>query len=106
MNEQLFRDYIADLSGLELEHLKQIIDEQIQIDYEKKDNFMLHDTLDDYLYVVYFENGTYHSFCKGKDAYERDKEDDAVKVVRKSKDLFPTIEILLEKNNEQERVRH
>lgn len=98
--EQIF-DFniaIAQYQGTDLTKLKELIEEKIQEDYHRKENFMLHDRIDDYIYLVYYLDNEYHYYYKGKDAYdEYIKNVEAVKIVRKSKDLFPTFETLIEK---------
>lgn len=93
-----FNKGIENFVGTDLTELKKLIELKIQEDYDRKENFMLHDRIDDYIYVVYYIDGEYHSYCKGCDAYERYMRDaDAVSIKRKTKDLFPVYEDLIEK---------
>lgn len=100
MNAELIniKESLTKLSGTDLEYVKVLVDEQIEAAYYQKENFMLHEKLDDYFYEVYYNDGTYHLFCTGKQGYdEYVKNEKAVRIVRKSKDLFYTRETLLEK---------
>ena len=84
-------------SESDLLYLKSIIDSQIEQNYYRKENFMFHDSLDEYLYVVNFEND-YHTYSTGKKAYDVFIENsDALNITRKTKDLFPTFELLMER---------
>ena len=94
-----FRQNISAYSGTDLTDLKKMIDEKIQEDYNRKENFMLHDRTDDYIYIVHYDDGSYHFWCKGADAYERYINDpEAVRISRKTKDLFPVYEDLIRKD--------
>ena len=93
-----FNSNISQFAGTDLEELKKLIDIKIREEQERAENFMLHDWTDNYIYVVYYLNGEYHYYCKGKEAYKRYLNDaDAIKVARKTKDLFPNYETILEK---------
>lgn len=95
-----FYSTLSAYKGVELEELKRIIDRKIIDDYERKENFMLHNQIDDYIYIVYFADGSQHYFCKGRDAYERYMKDStAIRVARKTKDLYPVYEDLMVKEN-------
>lgn len=57
-----------------------------------------HDNVDDYIYIVHYSDGHTHMTCKGKESYtEYMASDDAVMLERKTKDLFPTYQTLLQK---------
>ena len=90
-------DRFTKLTGTELIRLKELIDARIEEVYDFKCNFMIHDRLDNYIYVVRFVDGDHHYYVKGNEAYHRFLEDDAISVERKTKDLFPTVELLLKK---------
>ena len=85
------------LTGTELLRLKDLIDQRIKEVYDFKCNFMIHDQIDNYIYIVNMADGEYHYYIKGDEAYKRFLEDDAVSIERKTKDLFPIIELLLKK---------
>lgn len=89
---------LTKLSGADLENVKDLVDEQIEKEYNKKENFMLHDRIDEYIYRVYYKNGNRDSFCVGRKAYDAYiQDDDIVSLYRITKDLFPTQELLLQK---------
>ena len=85
------------LTALELDQLKKLIDGRIAETYDWKENFMTHTDFDNYIYIVYFEDGGHHFYFKGAEAYKRYLEDDAIMVDRKTKDLFPIYETILVK---------
>lgn len=94
------------LNGHDLLALKEMVEDQIQYAKHLKENFYLNNTADDYIYIVHYRNGKYHYVFKGAEAYnEYMGNDKAWKLERKSKELFPTYESLLEKNYGKERVR-
>ena len=102
---EVFRNRIAKYSGADLQIIRDIINEQIEVEYEKKENFMYHDTIDNYLYLVYYLDGTSNLFAIGADAYERYiKREDAIRVERKTKNLFPTYETILRKNERKQKT--
>lgn len=97
-NEQIiqFNESIAHFTGTDLLKLKELIDNKMDDDYYLRENFMLHDCVDCYLYVVYYTDGTHHTYARGKQAYDEYISCDyAIRVARKTKDLFPTYEDLL-----------
>lgn len=103
--QEVFRTRIAKYSGADLQLIRDMINEQIDIEFEKPENFMYHTALDNYLYLVYFQDGTNRLFAIGADAYEEYmKRNDAIRVERKTKNLFPTFEVILKKY-EQKRIR-
>ena len=89
---------VETLNGIDLQRVKEIVDEQLQFDYEKPENFMLHEKTDDYLYEVYMNDNSKITFCIGKKAYKEYQENKrAVSIYRKTKDLFPERELLIER---------
>ena len=105
--QEVFRNRIAKYSGADLQLIKDMVNRQIDIEYEKPENFMYHTTVDDYLYVVYYEDGTSNLFCIGADAYDRfRRRADAVMVKRKTKDLFPSYEVILKRNERKQKKIH
>ncbi len=101
MTEKQIKDFtlgIAQFQGTDLNELKKLIDLKIQEEYDRTENFMLHERIDDYIYIVYYFDDSYHYYCIGADAYnEYIRNEYAVKIGRKTKDLFPTYEMLMEK---------
>ena len=101
---QMFCDRIRTMSGDELISLRQLLNEKIDEVAEMDENFMLHDWIDDYFYYVHYEDGSSHLHVKGKDAYDTFmRSDSAVKIVRKTKNLFPTFEEIMRKDKKHER---
>lgn len=86
------------LNGIDLMKVKNMVNERIEKEYHKKENFMYHDKIDDYIYMVHYEDGDSRTFCFGKKAYdEYIRSKSAYKITRKTKDLFPVYEFLIEK---------
>ena len=86
-----FADNISTLSGAELIALKKMLNDRIDEVAERDENFMLHDYIDSYFYLVYYMDGSWHLFTKGKDAYDNYiRNAEAVRIVSKTKDLRPT----------------
>ena len=97
-------DAIGNLNTADLLLLKQYIETKIEDDYDLKENFYLHDRIDDYIYIVDYLDGSYHYFCKGAEAYKIYMSDVyATKIRRKTKDLFPVYETLKEKYERSEK---
>lgn len=93
-----FSDNISTLSGAELIALRELLNDRIDEVASDDENFMLHDYLDEYFYYVYYLDGSRYLFTKGKDAYdEYMRRSDAVRIVSKTKDLFPTFKELIRK---------
>ena len=91
-------DYINSLNTVDLLSLKAQIENKIDEYYHLKENFYLHEEHDDYIYVIEYADGSkYHDYI-GARAYRKYINDcDAIAIGRKTKDLFPTYEPLLEK---------
>ena len=86
------------MSGAELMQLKELIDKEMQNQYDNIDNFMYHDTVDEYLYVFFRIDGTRYIECIGERAYKRFMDDPlAFEIGRQTKNLFPVYETLLVK---------
>lgn len=94
--EQLMNECIV--HGEYIEKIRELIDENVERNYELKENFKFHDEIDSYFYIVRYSNGDYNLFYKGKEAYDRFKrEESAIRIERKTKNLFPTYETLIER---------
>ena len=92
------REYLNGMNTDQLLSLKSAIEEKIEENYNLKENFYLHDKTDDYIYICVYEDGEIRRDYLGSRAYKRYLEDDRVVAIkRKTKDLFPTYEDLLEK---------
>lgn len=93
-----FTQNIAQFQGADLKELRKLIEEKIQEDYDRKENFLLHEKSDDYIYIVDYIDDSYHYQYIGKEAYEEYLNNaGAYRIRRKTKDLFPVFETLLEK---------
>ena len=80
--------------------LRKCIDKQIELNYERKENFMLHEELDEYLYIIHYTDGHTYIAQTGKKAYDMYINDDsAISIERKTKNLFPTYELLIKKEH-------
>ena len=100
-------DAIGNLNTADLLLLKQYIETKIEDNYDLKENFYLHDCIDDYIYIVDYSDGSFHYFHKGAEAYKTYMHDSyATRIRRKTKDLFPVYETLKEKHERsEEKVR-
>lgn len=89
---------ISTLDGIDLNRVKDLVDQQLEDEYYKKENFMLHERIDNFLYEVYMNDNSKITFCIGKKAYkEYQQNKQAVSIYRKTKDLFPERELLIER---------
>ena len=89
---------ISTLDGLDLSKVKDLVDQQLEDEYYKKENFMLHDKKDDYLYDVLYNDNTKLRFYIGQKAFKEYQQNKrAVSIYRITKDLFPTKELLLQR---------
>ena len=89
-------ELLSKLSGTELQRIKKYFDKKFDEVVQLDSNYILHDFVDDYIYMVYYKDGTCHRFGKGADAYSEYNKY-GIRLERKTKDLFPTYEVLLEK---------
>lgn len=93
---ELLKEIISNCAGSDLKTVKDIVDDEIDKNYHKKENFMYHDKIDDYLYRVHMKDGSSRLFCFGSDAYgEYTRNEMAISITRMTKNLFPTTETLL-----------
>ena len=93
-----FKESILNYRGTDLHELKKLIDKKIEEEYHLPENFMLHDCVDEYIYIVDYMDGSYHYDCIGKRAYEEYINNiEAIRIRRKTKRLSPTYETLLVK---------
>lgn len=103
-------DLINSLNTSQLLNMKALIEDKIDEYYHLPENFYLHEKNDDYLYNVMYLDGSKHLYSKGAEAYrEMLKNDRAIGIIRKSKDLFPVYELMMVKETderEQEKIRH
>ena len=81
-----------------LERIKEYANNRIIENYDLVENFMYHDKIDSYIYEIRYDNGKKYVDYIGQRAYEKYIDDEnAISIYRKTKDLFPTYELLLEK---------
>ena len=93
---ELLKEIINKCTGSDLNVVKNLVEDEIEKNYHKKENFMYHDKIDDYLYRVHMKDGSSRLFCFGSDAYgEYTRNEMAVSITRRTKNLFPTTETLL-----------
>ena len=93
------REYLNGMNTDQLLALKSAIEEKIEENYNLKENFFLHDRIDDYIYICVYDDGKIYYDFLGSRAYTRYlKDDHVVAIRRKTKDLFPTYEDLLKKD--------
>lgn len=100
----VFYRSIQFLNGHDLLALKKMIEDQIEYARHLKENFYLNEQTDDYIYIVRYNDGSFHYVFKGAEAYNEYIESGAVMLERKTKDLFPKFEILMERRNESEGI--
>lgn len=83
---------------LQLNEIKKYIDEQIETQLDKRENFMFRDYIDEYLYVIYFSDGSRDIQCKGNKAYNIFINDSsAIRMETRTKELYPKYELLMTK---------
>ena len=84
---------------------KQIIEER---EYELWEPMWWTHEMDEWLYVLYYDDGKTHLTHKGKEAYETYCEDERIYLImRKTKHLFPLWEVVLERSvNGENPIRH
>lgn len=96
-NVAFIRDNITFCRPGALEKIISIIEEEYE-HYDDKECFMLHEEVDDYFYVTFYKDGSHHIDVIGSRSYEKFvNDDDCIRIERKTKNLFPTVEILLTK---------
>ena len=85
-------------SAAMLEKIKEYANNRIADNYDLIENFMFHDKIDSYIYEIKYNDGNKYVDYIGKRAYDKYMNDDnAISIYRKTKDLFPTYELLLQK---------
>lgn len=99
MNIEKIKNEIAKIDNcLLLDEIKKYIDEQIETQLDKRENFMFRDYVDEYLYVIYFKDGSRDIQCKGNKAYDIFiKDSSAIRMETRTKELYPKYELLMEK---------
>ena len=96
MLQEQIHDAIRSMTSADLEAIKKMIAQEEKDRYDEM--WWIHDRIDDYLYKVHYRDGHIHITCKGADSYkEYMMNDDAMWIERYTKDLFPTYEFLMRK---------
>lgn len=99
-NVDTLLDAIDKLTGMELLQMQEKIHDQFQKVIDREENFFLHDYVDDWFYIVNYEDDSYYLYTKGKDAYEEYlRNEKAIAITRKSKDLFPVYQTMMSKTD-------
>ena len=93
-----FKEALKGLSIEELYELKENVDEQVNDLYFCDENFFRREEKDSYIYIVVYEDLTYHYDYLGERAYnEYMKFDRARRIECKTKNLFPEYKVLMSK---------
>ena len=93
--EQIY-EYVSTIDSADLDAIKMMVAARENELYDIR--WWTHETIDDYLYKVHYQDGHTHISCKGADSYrEYIRNEDAVWIERYTKDLFPTYEFLMRK---------
>lgn len=103
MKTDTFIRNLKKLNGIELLETKKLFDAVYEELVKEDCNYMLHDFVDDYTYIVHYDDGTKYMFCKGKKAYDQFMTEHGIKLERRTKELRPTYETLLVKEKKWER---
>lgn len=90
------------LNCFELKRIKELFDQKYEKVSLKDSNYIQHNFIDNYLYIVEYPYGEKRMFCRGEDAYN-DYSKYGQKLTRRTKNLFPTYETLLEKDEQKMR---
>lgn len=93
-----FKEALAQLSIEELYELKENVDEQVNDLYFCDENFFRREEKDSYIYIVVYEDLTYHYDYLGQRAYNEYMHFERAKRIEcKTKDLFPEYKLLMSK---------
>ena len=98
-NEDRFEnalELLDNLNGFELKRIKELFDQKYLEVCQKDANYQVHDFKDNYLYIIYYPDGNRSISANGAEAYEKYMKD-GIRLDRKTKDLFPTYETLLQR---------
>lgn len=92
----MLQEQIHNLSTADLEAIKEMIAQEEKNRYDEM--WWTHDRIDNYLYYVYYDDGTQWMHCIAKKVYdEYIKNEKAICIKRKTKNLFPTWETMIAK---------
>lgn len=98
-------DMLRKLKMEDIALAKQILDER---EYELWEPMWWTHENDDWVYLLYRSDGKIHTTWKGREAYEMYRDDpNFYLIMRKTKNLFPIYEVVLERNiNGENPIRH
>ena len=100
MLQEQIHDVLRSMTAADLEAIKEMIAREERNRYDEM--WWTHDRIDNYLYYVYYDDGTEWMHCVAKKVYdEYIKNEKAVCIKRKTKDLFPTWETMLTKERNE-----
>lgn len=100
MLQEQIHDVLHSMTAADLEAIKEMIAREERSRYEEM--WWTHDRIDNYLYYVYYDDGTQWMHCVAKKVYdEYIKNEKAICIKRKTKDLFPTWETMLTKERNE-----
>ena len=89
-------DFFATIDPATMDAVKQLLAKREKELYNER--WWSHGKTDNYIYIVNYANGDYHMDYLGERSYQRYlKDDDAVSIGRRTKDLFPIYEELMRK---------
>lgn len=100
MLQEQIHDVLRNMTAADLEAIKEMIAREERNRYDEM--WWTHDRIDNYLYYVYYDDGTEWMHCVAKKVYdEYIKNEKAVCIKRKTKDLFPTWETMIAKERNE-----
>lgn len=100
-NEQI-NNFIHSLNATDFNNLREFIKKEEKSRYDEM--WWTHNRIDNYLYYVYYKDGSEWMHCIAKKVYdEYISNENAICIKRKTKDLFPTWETLMEKKNHEQK---
>lgn len=100
MLQEQIHDVLRRMPTADLEAIKEMIAREERSRYDEM--WWTHDRIDNYLYYVFYDDGTEWMHCIAKKVYEEYvKNEKAICIKRKTKDLFPTWETMLTKERNE-----
>ena len=100
MEQKELYEFIKKMNPSDYAAVKEMIAKEEKKNYDEM--WWNHDRIDNYLYYVYYDDGTQWMHCIAKKVYdEYIKNEKAICIKRKTKDLFPTWETMLTKERNE-----
>lgn len=97
-NKDVLLDSIRKLTGFELLQLKDEIIRTFNEVIDREENFFLRDYIDNFFYIVSYNDGSIHRFYTGARAFkEYSNSPDSIAITRYTKDLFPIYQTMMSK---------